>query len=82
MRSNTYRRKYLGPNTEHTRWELTYATMFAKIAGKGKMSREATLSVAKFLAFFVYIFTPIYGIFVRLKMRHKVAKIKRKQKSA
>lgn len=79
--SNTYRRKYLKPNVEHTRWELTYSAVFSKIMGKGKMSMETTLAVAKFLAFFVYIFTPIYGIFVRMKMRMKVAKIKRSQKT-
>ena len=81
--SNSYRRGYTSsqkPKEEHSKYELIYGTIAAKLIRKGRLNPQNIFPVAKFLGFFVWLYSPIYSLYMNLKIKVKMAKIKHKQK--
>lgn len=75
---DTYRRDRLKKQKEHTRWELTYGTIAAKLLRSRRINPSNITTVSKFLGAFVYVFSIPYTIYKTLRLKLKVAKIKSK----
>lgn len=71
MQSNTYRRSKC-TNTPHSRWELTYGTIAARLLRKGNLNTQNAFSLAKFLGAFVYLFSFPYSVVKTWLMKRKM----------
>lgn len=71
VQSNTYRRKKAS-KTKHTRWELTYGTIAAKLLRKGNVRVDNALALAKFLGAFVYLYSIPYSWIMEQSMKRKM----------
>lgn len=79
MNNQSYRRSK-ATKKEHTKWEMTYGMIAAKLLRTGKLKTQDCFTVAKFLGAFVYIYSYPYGLFKMLKFKLKLAKIRHNEK--
>lgn len=75
--SQTYRR-YKSVKRPHSRWEMCYGRVAAKILRKGNMRMDNLFSVAKFFGAFVYVYSFPYEWVKKLSVRRKLRKAAKK----
>lgn len=74
MKSNTYRRGQMASRTPRSKWELTYATIAARLMRKGNINVQNAFSVAKFLGAFVYLYSFPYSFVKKAQVHRKIHK--------